>query len=237
MISPSISVIIPAFNAVRFLPEAIQSVRDQHYASLDIHVIDDGSTDGTFELAQSMPDVRACRQPNAGAAAARNAGVERASGEFLAFLDADDLWAPGKLQRQLEVLGEEAPPHIVAGRVEEFSSQTGDANAARLRRRSGDRAYTVGALLMRADDFRRVGLFDPALRFGEFMDWRSRAIAAGLRERVLEEVVLYRRLHEANTTRLAKDFKADYVATIRAHLLRRSNTKPDRQDQAGGQTE
>ncbi len=231
MIEP-VSVIIPAFNAKRYLSQAIESVHRQDHEPLEIIVVDDGSTDGTLDLAERLPGVRCVHQANAGAAAARNAGLAEARGDFLAFLDADDLWADGKLATQLAVLREDPTVNLVAGRVEEFYAEETRQIAQRNQHQWGDRAYTVGALLLRRPDFWKVGLFKPSLRcFGEFMDWRSRALALGLRELVLDQVVLRRRIHDQNTTRHARDHKSHYLATIRAHLQRqRTLSQPARKE-------
>jgi glycosyltransferase involved in cell wall biosynthesis len=215
-----VTVIIPAFNAVRYLAEAVASVQRQRHDPLDIIVVDDGSTDGTPELAAQLPGIRCIRQHHGGPAFARNAGIQEAQGEFLAFLDADDLWSENKLAAQLAVLRETPQVDLVAGQVEEFYEAGVSPIEARRRRHSGDRAYTIGALLVRRDVFLKVGLLNSALRFGEFMDWRSRARARGLKEQVLDMVVLRRRVHDHNTTRLAQDFRSDYLAMIRAHLQR-----------------
>src|SRR5436305_1029668 len=90
---PMISVIIPVYNGERYLGEAIESVLAQSYHWLEIILVDDGSTDGSATVAkQFSPAVQVVRQPNLGAGAARNRGIALAQGEFLAFLDADDLW-------------------------------------------------------------------------------------------------------------------------------------------------
>jgi len=97
-----VSVIIPAYNATRWIARTIDSVRAQTYQPVEIIVVDDGSTDGTDEYVKnSFPQVTILRKPNGGPATARNFGAKAAHGEFLAFLDMDDLWAPTKLAAQL----------------------------------------------------------------------------------------------------------------------------------------
>lgn len=101
---PLVSVIIPAFNAERYIREAIDSVLAQTHRDLEVIVVDDSSTDGTPALLQAYGDrIHVIRKRNGGAAAARNAGANAARGEWLAFLDADDVWEPAKLERQLAV--------------------------------------------------------------------------------------------------------------------------------------
>jgi L-malate glycosyltransferase len=99
---PTVSVVIPTFNRAAWLSETVASVLAQTISPLEIIIVDDGSTDGTGELCRSFPDpVRYLYQENAGVAAARNRGAAEAKGEWLAFLDSDDLWTPDKLEVQL----------------------------------------------------------------------------------------------------------------------------------------
>ena len=105
MSKPLVSVITPAYNAARFLPEQLASVRAQTYPDWEQWVVNDGSTDETSAIiaaaAAADPRVRPVYQANQGAHAARNAALARADGRFIAFLDADDLWRPEKLERQI----------------------------------------------------------------------------------------------------------------------------------------
>jgi len=97
---PAVSVVIPAFNSAEYLGEAIQSVLNQSVQASEILVVDDGSTDQTRAVAQQYP-VSYTYQRNAGPSAARNTGIAKSTGDFVAFLDADDLWAPHKIELQL----------------------------------------------------------------------------------------------------------------------------------------
>jgi glycosyltransferase involved in cell wall biosynthesis len=97
----NVSVIVPAFNSSTYIGETIQSVLEQTHSALEILVIDDGSTDNTADVVRRYP-VRYFCQQNAGPSAARNTGIANARGEFIAFLDSDDLWIPQKLAVQLE---------------------------------------------------------------------------------------------------------------------------------------
>jgi glycosyltransferase involved in cell wall biosynthesis len=100
-----VSVVIPAYNAERFVGEAIESVLAQTHPDVECIVVDDGSTDGTAAVVRAFgPRVRTLEQANKGVSAARNAGVRVATGSLLAFLDADDRWSPDRLSRMLEAL-------------------------------------------------------------------------------------------------------------------------------------
>jgi glycosyltransferase involved in cell wall biosynthesis len=98
---PTVSVVIPSYNRASLLKEAIDSVLGQDFDDFELIVIDDGSTDDTPGLLQSYPNICVVRQDRRGVSAARNAGIRRASGRFLAFLDSDDLWLPKKLSAQI----------------------------------------------------------------------------------------------------------------------------------------
>ena len=95
-----ISCIVPVYNGERYLAETLQSILGQRVGPLEVIVVDDGSTDGTAGVARRFGSaIRVLHQTNAGPAAARNLGLSEARGDFVAFLDADDLWKPDKLAR------------------------------------------------------------------------------------------------------------------------------------------
>src|SRR3989442_1887498 len=102
---PCVSVVIPVYNGERYLADAIQSVRDQTYQNFEVIVVDDGSTDGSAEVAQSFGEaIRYVHEANGGVCKARNTGMAVARGGYLAFLDQDDLWLPEKLVVQVAYL-------------------------------------------------------------------------------------------------------------------------------------
>lgn len=215
--------VIPAYDAARYLGEAIESVLFQG-PRLEVLVVDDGSRDATATVAEAFgPPVRCLRQANAGIGAARNRGARAARGEALAFLDADDLWPPGKLVRQLELLGRPGV-ELVLGQCEQFvSPELPPEVAARLRCPPGTLpAFLAGGLLLRRRVFERVGPFDEDLRAGEFVEWFGRARALGLEVVVPPDLVLRRRLHETNHGVAQREvYAGEYLRLVRDHLRRR----------------
>ena len=99
--APAASVVIPAYNAERFIGEAINSVLGQTYRDFEVIVVDDGSTDKTAEVVKAYEEVRYLYKENGGTASARNRGIEASRGRYVAFLDADNLWEPAKLEAQM----------------------------------------------------------------------------------------------------------------------------------------
>ncbi len=104
------------------------------------------------------------------------------------------------------------------GKVEEFQ------NEQTVSRLKDNMAYTIGAMLIRRNDFLKVGLLNASLLFGEFIDWRSRAESLGFKEVVLDHVVLRRRIHNTNTTSVSVDKRQHYLDTVRQHLNRKKNS-------------
>ena len=191
-----VSVVIAAFNAAHTLPETLASVHAQTRAADEINVVDDGSTDDTGAVARTDYRVRTITLPRGGPAAAQNTGVAAATGDAVAFLDADDLWTPRKLALQTAALQAGPALDAVFGHVAAFVCPS-------LRPEQGARyalpppapGWLGGAMLLRRSVFERVGPFDPRLRIGHFIDWMHRARLAGFNAAMLDDVVLRRRLH------------------------------------------
>jgi glycosyltransferase involved in cell wall biosynthesis len=224
-----VSVIIPSFNAERYVSEAIDSVLRQTYAPFEVLVIDDGSTDGTPAVAATFGSaIRFDRQPHKGLSATLNRGIQLAQGELIAFLDNDDVWVLDKLQKQMDVLLAQPKIDMVFGYSQYFASPDLDEAAARrlLIPDKPQAAYLKSAMLLRRQSLLMVGLFDTTLRMGDFVDWYARAMDAGLKAHLLPDVVFYRRVHGHNMTILDRASQADYVRIAKAALdRRRSNAR------------
>jgi glycosyltransferase involved in cell wall biosynthesis len=125
-VRPKVSVVIPAYNAEAWLAETIRSVLAQSYASYEVVVVDDGSCDGTLEVARSFaPRVRVYAQENGGPASARNRAIQHSTGEYIAFLDCDDLWTAEKLAKQVALLDAHPGIGLTYGEAWMFSETAG----------------------------------------------------------------------------------------------------------------
>lgn len=219
-----ISVVIPAYNAAAFLPAAVENVRRQNQPLLEIIVVDDGSQDDSANVASSLK-VRYFRQENSGPAAARNAGLTEARGEFIAFLDADDLWPEGSLQARVDCLQSNPNIEIALGKVrclrEVAPTENTDAAEPATELSEPFVSFNIGAALYRKSVFEKIGAFDPALRFGEDTDWFMRAREAGVGLLVLSETTLHYRLHEGGMTHGKSAADLNMVRVLKKSLDRR----------------
>jgi glycosyltransferase involved in cell wall biosynthesis len=207
----SVSVVIPVYNGERFIAAAINSVLAQSCAAAEVSqviVVDNNSTDGTLALVKNLVATRygdcvlAISEPRPNAANARNAGARLATGEWLAFLDADDLWLPEKLERQIEAAHQHPGASLFFTLGEEFHSAELDAEA-RAKAPCRPQPYpmlTPSSLLLKREIFRRVGDL-PSVPGGEFIAWYGWARELGLKDFTVSEVLVRRRIHGTNTTR------------------------------------
>lgn len=219
-----ITCIVPCHNGARFLAEALDSILAQDHRPLEIVVVDDGSTDPSAEIAMSYGErVRLQRQAWAGPAAARNAGIAAATGEHIAFLDADDLYLEGKLALQLEELVRHPEADVCLCQAENVWEPGLEAEHERYKAVGKLRAtYHLDCMLARRSVFEAVGGFDPALRFGDYVEWFFRVTDACLDVRVIPLVLVSRRLHEANHTRSAATLDG-YIDLVHARICERRN--------------
>jgi len=216
-----VSCIIPVWNGEAYLAAAIESVLGQSQPPLELIVVDDGSTDDTPDVIRSFAGrVGTVRQENAGHGAARNAGLQVAQGDFVAFLDADDLWHPGKLERQLAAFAEHPGLGLCFSWLRNFSgeppawdTETGDTVVP---------GYSSVTALVRRSVFDEVGMFDASLRHGGDRDLFMRAAEHGLDKLLLSDVLVLRRLHDTNRSRQLSDHsRAEYLRILKASLDRR----------------
>ena len=218
---PFLSVVIPCYNAERYIAATIDSVLVQGHADLEIIVVDDGSRDGSVALLRKQfPDVHVVEQANQGVAVARNTGIARARGTWIAFVDADDIWLPGKLQAQFDAiaLNPACRMSYTAWQVWPCDEPApGAAYLAELDATAGDQARWAGAsgwiypqllldcvvwtstVLVERALLAEIGGFDPTLRVGEDYDLWLRASRVTPILRVARPFALYR-VHPASIT-------------------------------------
>jgi glycosyltransferase involved in cell wall biosynthesis len=219
-----ISVIIPTFNCAHYIGDALQSVLNQENSKVhEIIVVDDGSEDATCDVVRSIPEILYIRQSHQGTASAVNQGIRKATGSFLSFLDADDLWMPHKTQLQMEAFERDPSLDMIFGWVEQFASP--ELNEFELQQVAFDRRPMVGITkstwIIKKDALHKVGLFGGRFLLEEFVDWYMRAKEVGLNELIIPGVVVKRRIHQSNLSRLNKELKKDFPKVIKAALERR----------------
>lgn len=219
---PKISVVIPCYNATLYIAATIQSALAQDWPDLELVVVDDGSSDGSAELVQRMfPAVTLIRQSNQGVAAARNNGITHAQGEWIAFLDADDIWLPGKLKAQWAMLQASPGTRMTYTAWQVWPSTapvpsqadlaTLDVESDNTTRWSGatgwvypqlllDCVVWTSTVLVHKSVLCEAGVFDTTLRIGEDYDLWLRASRITQILRVPRPFALYR-MHPASITK------------------------------------
>lgn len=226
-----ISVIIPVYNGEKYLAEALQNVLNQSVKPLEILIVDDCSTDRTAEIAHRYGNcIRYIRrEKNGGAAAARNDGIKNAAGDYIAFLDADDYWDKQKLALQLREIKKPGAAKMIFGMTANFYSPETGEDFRRQYPCTGDpiKGAHPGTLLMRKEDFLKVGLFSEEYKTGEFIEWYQRAQEAGMTSSFLPDVLMYRRIHPLNHGIVQKRQNDDYARIVKDMLLRRRKKEAD----------
>lgn len=230
-----ISVVIPTYNVACFLPQAIASVRAQTCPVTEIIVVDDGSTDDTAQVVASLGEgITYVHQANTGVSAARNRGINMAKGEFIAFLDADDVWLPKKLERQLAVFIGHPEVALVAtdrcdigpgdsvlltslfdreGLSGEFTNLAGNPIPLGFRRIIEVNFLPTSSVVVRRAVLDQVGGFATDIRYGEDLELWAR-IAARYGISCLPEVLVRYRMHDKNSTQSTERLLADMVRVM-----------------------
>jgi len=222
-----IAVVIPAYNAARYIAEAIESVLAQTLPPAEIIVVDDGSTDATAEVAGGFPGVMVLRQAHRGVSAARNAAVEASRAPFIAFLDADDIWLPRKLEVQWEFGGHHPAPGVVMARqVYHF-----EGPIPAWFRGPTDGGWEPGLVpsnwYLPRETWRIVGPFDERLTHSEDTDWLARASNLGVSTVTVPEILVVRRIHGGNASAQAAAVRAGILRTLRSSVQRKRELAND----------
>ena len=180
MKTPKVSVIIPAYNSEQFIGQTLDSVFNQIYRDFEIIVVDDGSKDGTSEILSGYKDrLTYIRKGNEGLSVARNAGIAQAQGEYIAFIDHDDLWLPEKLKEQVALLESNQEAYLCfsdAYIIDQKGKRSGSLFAICPPHKGmvflqllKDNFIPVLTAVVRKEAFKEIGLFDPQYRIAA--DW------------------------------------------------------------------
>lgn len=211
---PKVSVVIPAYNTLAYLPQSLASALGQTFTDFDVLIVNDGSTDAIEAWAAQLTDprVRLVTQANQGLPGARNTGITDTEGEYIAFLDGDDLWKPDKLAKQVALLDSRPEVGLVHTSVS-FIDARGDAISSPVAAHGDGDVYREfltfnefymvrcgSTPLVRRACFGKVGLFDPSLKFAEDWEMWTRVAAHYHVATIAENLVLYRQ-HASNLTK------------------------------------
>lgn len=219
-----ISVVMPVFNCERYVSEAIESIlsqRTQH--SLELIVVDDGSTDQTARTIRHFGEsLRYVFQNNAGIGTARNTGIELTNYEYLAFLDADDLWMPDKIEMQMSQLLDNSGIDAVYGQGVQFLSPELDPDKFSHLKIITEPSETLlsSVMLIRKQAFQRVGAFS-STSIGTDIDWGIRARELELLYYSIPRVIYKRRIHDNNNSQRERANKSEYARILKRSLDRR----------------
>jgi GT2 family glycosyltransferase len=209
---PSVTVIVAVHNAELYIAETLDSIRSQTFRDFEVIVVDDGSTDRTPQVVARYPEVRYIRQSNQGQPVARNVGIKAALGTYVAFLDADDLWLPDKLAKQIGYLLKHPEAVWIYTDAVVFDSvksttiaRIGEkhklCDGMILRQLLLDAFISSPTPVIRRSIFEDLGMFEenPSLRFGE--DWNMwLRVAEKYPVAVIPDVLALIRVHGANMT-------------------------------------
>lgn len=219
-----VCVIIPVYNAMAYLPAALASVLEQTFTDFEVLIINDGSSDNIQKWAKSITDrrVKLISQANQGVSVARNTGISKAQGEYIAFLDADDIWEPTKLAKQVEFLDAHPAVGLVSTWVKLVNEQGKFLSETKLSFKPENIWHQMieqcliacGSVpMVRRSCFETVGLFDPSLKFGE--DWEMwTRIAARYDFGLLEECLVSYRQHDNNISKNFQEMTPDFQKLI-----------------------
>ncbi|MEZ5708945.1 MAG: glycosyltransferase family A protein [Blastomonas sp.] len=224
--APRITAGVTAYKADRFLAEAIESILRQSLPACEIIVVIDGSPDQSAAVAHSFAarGVRTIEHAqNRGIGAARNTIIEAMQGNYLAVLDADDLWTQDHLERLWSSLVT-SPGHLLAfGRVRQFlCPQIPEDRRQTLKCPEEEAvAYVAGGMLAAKSVYDSAGPYDEALKVGEFIDWFMRVQDAGFSHAICDDLVLMRRIHGENSSLVHRGTAQGYALALKRALDRR----------------
>ena len=222
--SPLVSVIVPVYNSSSFINEALLSVEAAMGTLVyEIIVVNDGSTDDIEAVLQPwMSKISYISQTNQGAAAARNVGIKKALGTYIAFLDADDMWAPNHMTVLLNEFTKKSTVEIAMGCLQRFW-HTDENYFDKIFYGGWDLLPSFGASVIRKDVFQNVGMIEVSYRLHEDVDWFLRAVESQVIIATVPKLVSYYRVHMSNTTHDLQPTDRGLLRVLAASLKRRDS--------------
>lgn len=232
---PKVSVIIPTYNRANYICEAIDSVLNQTFQDFEIIVVDDGSTDNTREvLEQYNKRIKYFYKTNGGEASARNLGVERSNGEYIAFLDSDDLWLPDKLKKQMTVFEKNSDIGLVYAQVYSIDKNghlTGQIKPAKPARNLNDlldgHRISMMTVVVKKTDLLKAGLFDKEIKVAVDTDMWIR-LARNIKIDFIEEPLAKYRWHSNNISNSIEEMYLGHIKIFKKILTDNSLQIPKR---------
>ena len=226
--SPLVSVIVPVFERRHCVLDAVESVLAQTHHDVECIVVDDGSSDGAFDavVAAYADDVRVrvFAQPHQGVSAARNLGIGEARGEYLTFLDSDDLMPESRITRQLELLTERSCDAVL-GKADSYAMPGVEAPVWVQSRPEWGNGYAWITILVALRHVRSVGGFDEALHMAEDIDMLVKLRAAGVRIVAVDDTFVLRRFFGDNLTYALTGGGSGLRDSIRRHVARQRTSR------------
>lgn len=217
----TISVILPVYNGEKHVGDAIESVLTQNYRPFEIIAVDDGSTDGSEKVIKSFGEnvKYTKRQENGGPPAARNTALEFAMGQYISFIDQDDIWHPDKLRIQLPLFDKYKNLQITIGFSIKYEfDKISDINPEIIDQHNTFNLL-LGSSLIKRSAFEQVGKFDINLPFGDDTDWFFRAREIQLPIYIHRDLVFFHRLHDKNFSKRAD--RAKFVLMMLKNIKER----------------
>lgn len=222
--NPLVSVVIPMYNAGRYITQAVDSVLAQTYRPIEILVVDDGSTDDSAAILQAYGSrIRYLHQKNQGQSIARNRGITESQGELVAFLDADDFWLPDKIARQVDSLSRAPRAGLAHTDVLFLENSTGQRSHRPSRKAEyvgncsdllfRQNKLTISSVLLRKECLTQVGLFDGVFRYTDDYDMWLR-IAPHYEFCYVDEPLVIYRLHHTNISRCTLEMTRDELYVL-----------------------
>ncbi|WP_436516314.1 glycosyltransferase family 2 protein [Ekhidna sp. To15] len=202
-----VSVIVPVYNGERFIEKCLESVLNQTYPASEIIVVNDGSTDSSFEIIESMPDITCINTENKGVAAARNTGIDHCKGDWISFIDQDDLWTANSMESKVTMTHQNPNTSLVIGKQKWFLDGLNSIPSWVKQEQMETEldGYLLGCSLIKKNLFETYGQFDSSFRFCSDFDWFFRLKDDGIEFKQVNDIVLMKRIHAENESRHAEE--------------------------------